>query len=235
MCKLSERCLREPLKLIRFSFFGLPKLLLCSVCCKPFCFCSLPKLHSRLEGLKDDRRNHRTFDSRVTIPNPRKKKGAASIRKLCFASGVQTPCFTLFFSPCLVSFLSLIILSVDVALSNALFVLLAVWCVGVSCGHWVLFLRSFFSCFSVPFKFYLHLDAVFYCCLLYVSCASLFSSSSCLSLTLSLLCVDHWFVVLVLVCCNWIVSRKDLGLACVSPPIGQGHCVSARRTQKGLF
>ncbi|XP_073668376.1 gephyrin a isoform X5 [Paramisgurnus dabryanus] len=27
--------------------------------------CPTPKLHSRLEGLKDDRRNHRTFDSRV--------------------------------------------------------------------------------------------------------------------------------------------------------------------------
>uniref|UniRef100_A0A672MZ98 Gephyrin n=1 Tax=Sinocyclocheilus grahami TaxID=75366 RepID=A0A672MZ98_SINGR len=70
-CPTPKRCLRNPLKLIWFSFFGLPKLLLCSVCCKPFCFCSLPKLHSRLEGLKDDRRNHRTFDSRVTIPNPR--------------------------------------------------------------------------------------------------------------------------------------------------------------------
>lgn len=136
MCKLSERCLREPLKLIRFSFFGLPKLLLCSVCCKPFCFCSLPKLHSRLEGLKDDRRNHRTFDSRVTIPNPRKKKRSCFHPQtlLCVRSP-NSLLYTLLLSPCLVSFLSLIILSVDVALSNALFVLLAVWCVGVSCGH----------------------------------------------------------------------------------------------------
>uniref|UniRef100_A0A672MVP8 Gephyrin n=1 Tax=Sinocyclocheilus grahami TaxID=75366 RepID=A0A672MVP8_SINGR len=34
-------------------------------------YSTLDQLHSRLEGLKDDRRNHRTFDSRVTIPNPR--------------------------------------------------------------------------------------------------------------------------------------------------------------------
>uniref|UniRef100_A0A671Q067 Gephyrin n=1 Tax=Sinocyclocheilus anshuiensis TaxID=1608454 RepID=A0A671Q067_9TELE len=34
-------------------------------------YSTLDQLHSRLEGLKDDRRNHRTFDLRVTIPNPR--------------------------------------------------------------------------------------------------------------------------------------------------------------------
>lgn len=139
MCKPSECCLRKPLKLIRFSFFGLPKLLLCSVYCKPFCFCSLPKLHSRLEGLKDDRRNHRTFDSRVTIPNPRKKNkkkellpsanSALRQESTLLALHSSSLSFSLFLS------FSLIILSVDVALSNALFVLLAVWCVGVSCGH----------------------------------------------------------------------------------------------------
>lgn len=136
VCKPSERCLRKPLKLIWFSFFGLPKLLLCSVCCKPFCFCSLPKLHSRLEGLNDDRRNHRTFDSRVTIPNPRKKKellpsANSALRQESKLLALHSSSLS---SSLLLSF-SLIILSVDVALSNALFVLLAVWCVGVSCGH----------------------------------------------------------------------------------------------------
>uniref|UniRef100_A0A8C9U006 Gephyrin n=1 Tax=Scleropages formosus TaxID=113540 RepID=A0A8C9U006_SCLFO len=39
-------------------------------------YSTLDQLHYRLEGLKDDRRSHRTFDSRVTIPT----EGAASIR-----------------------------------------------------------------------------------------------------------------------------------------------------------
>ncbi|TRY55846.1 hypothetical protein DNTS_035048 [Danionella cerebrum] len=60
-----SRASTDSKQLLKSPCFGFPNLLLCFVYFKPFCFCSMPKLHSRLEGLKDDRRNHRTFDSRV--------------------------------------------------------------------------------------------------------------------------------------------------------------------------
>lgn len=149
LCKLSNCCLFKSLKLIRFPFFGLPKLFLCSVCCKPFCFCSLPKLHSRLEGLKDDRRNHRTFDSRVTISHPRKKKELLPSANSALRQESKLLASHSFFLVCFLPSLSWSCLWTSLYLK--LFVLLDVWCVGVSCGPWVLFLRSYYPFSPVTF------------------------------------------------------------------------------------
>lgn len=117
---------------LNFFVFIFSKSLLCSVCCKPptpFCFCPLPKLHSRLEGLRADRRSHRTYDSRVTIPHPKKIKQNQQPNKtptkmellssanlaLCQELKLLAYSFSLVFPLVL---LSLTLFSVEAALSN---------------------------------------------------------------------------------------------------------------------